>query len=152
MIYVCTYIHTKWGNIRRTCKFLTERKYNRLTDYQYCSLPSLIRLSTKMNVPWKYKLQLIPSCSGHILNDFTWTHCASGRFNTAWFIYTLLLIGLTFLTNKQEKTYLKPCCMPLHTVSRKSKTLGVWAWIWCLGAVRTYNWMSFEVFLFAILI
>ncbi len=103
MIYVCTYIHTKWGNITRTCKFLNERKYNRLTDYQYCSLPSLIRLSTKLNVPWKYKLQLIPSCSGHILNDFTWTHCASGRFNTAWFIYTLLLIGLIFLTNKRKR-------------------------------------------------
>ncbi len=34
------------------------------------------------------------SCSGHILNDFTWTHCGSGRFNTAWFIYTLLLIDI----------------------------------------------------------
>ncbi len=27
------------------------------------------------------------------VNDFTWTHCASCLFNTAWFIFMLLLIG-----------------------------------------------------------
>ncbi len=54
------------------------------------------------------------------LNDFTWTHCASGLFNTVWFIYMLLLIGLIFSTlTKQEKTYLKPRCT-LHTVSWKN--------------------------------
>ncbi len=37
------------------------------------------------------------------INDFTWTHCASCVFNTAWFIYTLLLIGLTFLTHPPNK-------------------------------------------------
>ncbi len=47
------------------------------------------------------------------VNDFTWTHCASCLFNTAWFIHMLLLIGLTFDTpTKQEKTYLKPRCTP----------------------------------------
>ncbi len=49
----------------------------------------------------------ILSCSGHILNDFTWTHCASGLFNTAWFIYMLLLIGLTHPPNK-TKNMLNP--------------------------------------------
>ncbi len=37
------------------------------------------------------------------VNDFTWTHCASCLFNTAWFIYMLLLIGLTFLTHPPNK-------------------------------------------------
>ncbi len=37
------------------------------------------------------------------VNYFTWTHCAYCVFNTAWFIYTLLLIGLTFLTHPQNK-------------------------------------------------
>ncbi len=64
------------------------------------------------------------------VNDFTWTHCASCLFNTAWFIYMLLLIGLTFLTHRPNKR--KVSQTPLHTVSRKhlvqprnrSKTLG----------------------------
>ncbi len=38
-----------------------------------------------------------------VVNDFTWTHCASCLFNTAWFIYMLLLIGLTFLTHPPNK-------------------------------------------------
>ncbi len=37
------------------------------------------------------------------VNDFTWTHCASCLFNNAWFIYMLLLIGLTFLTHPPNK-------------------------------------------------
>ncbi len=37
------------------------------------------------------------------VNDFTWTHCASCLFNTTWFIYMLLLIGLTFLTHPPNK-------------------------------------------------
>ncbi len=37
------------------------------------------------------------------VNDFTWTHCASCHFNTVWFIYMLLLIGLTFLTHPPNK-------------------------------------------------
>ncbi len=49
-----------------------------------------------------------------VVNDFTWTHFASCLFNTAWFIYMLLLIGLIFFDTptKQEKTYLKPHCTP----------------------------------------
>ncbi len=35
--------------------------------------------------------------------DFTWTHCASCLFNTTWFKYMLLLIGLTFLTHPPNK-------------------------------------------------
>ncbi len=86
------------------------------------------------------KTELQPSCSGHRLNDFTWTHCVSCLFNTAWFIYTLLLIGLTFFytPTKQEKTYLKPRCTPhrctpfpenmsfnLETVAKR---WAVWTW------------------------
>ncbi len=41
-----------------------------------------------------------------LVNDFTWTHCVSGLFNTAWFIYMLLL-----MRNMSQS--------PLHTVSRK---------------------------------
>ncbi len=37
------------------------------------------------------------------VNDFTWTQCASCLFNTAWFIFMLLLIGLTFLTHLPNK-------------------------------------------------
>ncbi len=37
------------------------------------------------------------------VHDFNWTHIASGLFNTAWFIYMLLLIGLTFLTHPPNK-------------------------------------------------
>ncbi len=37
------------------------------------------------------------------VNDFTLTHCASCLFNTVWFIYMLLLIGLTFLTHPPNK-------------------------------------------------
>ncbi len=49
------------------------------------------------------------------VNDFTWTHCASGLFNTARFIYMLLLIGLTFLTHPPNKRkHLKPRCTPLY--------------------------------------
>ncbi len=66
-----------------------------------------------------YYLQLlrIPSCSRHILNDFTWTHCASGIVNTAWFIYMFLLIGLTFLTHPPNKRKVSQTL--LHTVFRK---------------------------------
>ncbi len=48
----------------------------------------------------------IPSWSRHILNDFTWTHCASCLFNTAW-----LAADWTFQTHPPN--YLKPCCTPL---------------------------------------
>ncbi len=51
------------------------------------------------------------------VNDFTWTHCASCLFNTAWFLYMLLLIGLTFLTHHQTRENVSQT--PLHTVSRK---------------------------------
>ncbi len=51
------------------------------------------------------------------VNDFTWTHCASCLFNTAWFIHMLLLIGLTSLTHPPNKRKLSQT--PLHTVSSK---------------------------------
>ncbi len=44
------------------------------------------------------------------VNDFTWTHCTSCLFNTAWFIHLLLLIGQTLLThppNKRKRPFLK---------------------------------------------
>ncbi len=47
------------------------------------------------------------------VNDFTWTHCASGLFNTAWFIHVAADWADIFDTHtKQEKTYFKPCCTP----------------------------------------
>ncbi len=68
--------------------------------------------------------------AANTLKDFTWTHCASCLFNTAWFICMLLLIGLIFLTHPTNKK--KVSQTPLHTVSRKhvvqpgnrGKTLG----------------------------
>ncbi len=61
-------------------------------------------------------------------NYFTWTHCASCLFNTAWFIHMLLLIGLTLMTHSPNKRK----CISYLSVSRKhvvqpvnrSKTLG----------------------------
>jgi len=48
------------------------------------------------------------------IKDFTWTHCASCLFNTAWCLYMLLLIGAT---TKQEKTYLKPAAHRFQEIS-----------------------------------
>ncbi len=82
---------------------------------------------------------IVASCSGHILNDFTWTHCASCLFNTAWFIHMLLLIGLTFLTHppNKRKRISNPVvqrCTPFPgNMSFNPKTVAkrwapVWAW------------------------
>ncbi len=71
------------------------------------------------------------SCSRHMVNDFSWTHCASCLFNTTWFLHTLLLIGWHFWHTHQTRETLSQT--PLYTVSRKhviqhgnqSKTLGL---------------------------
>ncbi len=60
---------------------------------------------------------IVVSCSGPVVNDFTWIHCASCLFNTEWFIHMLLLIGLTFLTHPPNKRNVSQT--PLHTVSKK---------------------------------
>ncbi len=95
-----------------------------------------------------YKTHIFNCCvyraaADTFVNDFTWTHCASCLFNTAWFIYMLLLIGLTFLTHPpQEKTYLKPRCTPLHTVSNPETVAKRWApvWAWtCPWDISTYT-------------
>ncbi len=50
---------------------------------------------------------------GHILNDFTWTHCARGLFNTVWFKHVAAdWAEISDTPTKQEKTHLKPRCTP----------------------------------------
>ncbi len=69
-----------------------------------------------------------------LVNDFTWTHCASGLFNTAWFIHMLLL-----MRNMSQS--------PLHTVSRKhlvqpgnhSKTLNLSFIMWYCSSILRFT-------------
>ncbi len=87
------------------------------------------------------------------VNDFTWTHCVSSLFNTAWFLYMLLLTGLKFFdtTTKQEKTYLKPRCTPFPgNMSFNPETVAkhwapVWAWTWPSSAKQQWlnQWCEF---------
>ncbi len=47
------------------------------------------------------------------LNDFTWTHCARGLFNTVWFKHVAAdWAEISDTPTKQEKTHLKPRCTP----------------------------------------
>jgi len=90
-------------------------------------VPLLSRIKENIPIEWKYKQvhhhvdmlyfyykTLTTNMSSNIfnccvyraaadtfVNDFTWTHCASCLFNTAWFIYMLLLI-LTDPPNKRK--------------------------------------------------
>ncbi len=75
------------------------------------------------------------------INDFTWIHCASCLFNTARFIFMLLLIGLTFLTHPPNKRkdisnpvvhrFKETCRSNPETVAKSWAP--VWTWTWpCL--------------------
>ncbi len=84
------------------------------------------------------------------VNDFTWTHCASCLFNTAWFIFMLLLIGLTFLTHPPNKR--KPRCTPfpgnmsfnLETVAKRWAPVWAWTCPWSLVAQQRHLLESTE--------
>ncbi len=86
-----------------------------------------------------------------VVNDFTWTHCASCLFNTWWFIFMLLLIGLTFLTHppNKRKRISNPVahrCTPFPgNMSFNPETVAkrwapVWAWTWPRSSSRSRDW------------
>ncbi len=74
------------------------------------------------------------------VNDFTWTHCASCLFNTAWFICLHVAAD--------EKTYLKPRCTPFPgNMSFNPETVAKrWAPVWTWTCPRTgLGWASSRV-------
>ncbi len=90
-----------------------------------------------------------------VVNDFTWTHCASCLFNTAWFIHMLLLIGLTFLTHppNKRKRISNPvahrCTLFPVNMSFNPKTVAkccapVWTWTWPRSKVNGVVFFLFK--------